>query len=140
MSALELLPRLLQAVLRHLFAYGELLCQELVAAARRGRRRLWGAAVAVIAGLMALGLGCLWVIAATWDGPDRLIAVGALCVGFALIAIIGAVYAGRGAAARPFERLRAEWRADMDEIARLDPSLVGHAHASAAAGQHAGRD
>ncbi|MGH8144393.1 MAG: hypothetical protein ACREU2_18005 [Steroidobacteraceae bacterium] len=141
MSAIEVVPRLLQALLRHLFAYGHLLHQEIIEALRLGRRRLVGAAVALLAGMLALMLGCLWVIAATWDGPNRLTAVGALCVGFALIAIIGGLYAGGGAgAARPFERLRAEWRADLDEIARLEPSLLEEPQMRAEGGQHAAHD
>jgi len=141
-SALEVLPRLAQALLRHLFAYGSLLYQETIEALRRGRRRLVGAAIALIAAVMALLMGCTWVIAATWDGPDRLIAVEAMCVGFALIAIIGGAYAGgagRGEP-RPFERLRAEWHADLNEIARLDPSLVGEPQAPGPGASHVARD
>ena len=47
LSTLELLPRLLHAVARHLFAYGELLCEEAVEAVRRARRRMVGALVAL---------------------------------------------------------------------------------------------
>ena len=125
-----------------MFAYAELLCQEIEVAVRRARRRLLGAALALIAALMALLMGCVWVIAATWDGPDRLVAVGALCIGFALIAIICGAYAG-GAGARPFGRLRAEWHADIEQIAQLDPTLLGRpqqAGAPAAGAQHGGRD
>ncbi|HTT06795.1 MAG TPA: hypothetical protein VMF64_16065 [Steroidobacteraceae bacterium] len=125
MSALELLPRLLQTLLRHVFAYGELAYEEGVIAARRLRRRLLGAAIACMAGMLALMMGCVWVIAATWDGPNRMLAVGALCIGFLLVAIIGIAYAAGGGARAPFEALRAEWHADLQEIARLDPALVG---------------
>jgi len=137
-----MLPRLAQALLRHLFAYGSLLYQESVEALRVGRRRLLGAAVALIAGLMALLMGCTWVLAATWDGPDRLIAVGAMCLGFALIALIGGAYAGGAgrSAPQPFERLRAEWHADLNEIARLDPSLVAEPPVAGPGAQHAVHD
>lgn len=132
MLALELIPRLTQAFLRHVFAYGELLCEESTAAWRLGRRRALGWGVTCIGGLMALVLGCLWVIAATWNGPSRLVAVGSLCIGFGLVAVVGALYAGGGRASgapRPFERLREEWRADMREIGRLDPTLTGQSPA-----------
>ena len=125
LSALELLPRLLQALLRHLFAYGELAYEEGVLAAQRLRRRLLGAAIACMAGMLALMMGCVWVIAATWDGPNRMLAVGALCIGFVLVTIIGVSYAAGGGSRAPFEGLRAEWRSDLEEIARLDPTLVG---------------
>lgn len=124
-AALELLPRLLQALLRHLFAYGELAYEEGLLAARRLRRRLLGAAIACMAGMLALMMGCVWVLAATWDGPNRLLAVGALCIGFVLVAIIGITYAAGGGARVPFEGLRAEWHNDLQEIAQLDPTLVG---------------
>jgi uncharacterized membrane protein YqjE len=124
LSALELLPRLLQALLRHLFAYGELAYEEGVLAAQRIRRRLIGAAVACMAGMLALMMGCVWVLAATWDGPDRMIAVGALCIGFLLIAIIGIAYAAGGTRRAPFQQLRAEWHNDLEAIAQLDPTLV----------------
>lgn len=125
LAALESLPRLLQAILRHVFAYGELLCEESIEAVQRARRRVIGIAVAYTAGVMAVALGCLWVIAATWNGPNRLTAVGGLCIGFILIAIIGGAYAiGARGRAGAFAQLRVEWRADMQEIARLDPTLV----------------
>jgi hypothetical protein len=132
LATLELLPRMLQAVLRHLFAYGELAYEESVVAAQRVRRRLLGGVIVCMAGMLALLMGCVWVIAATWDGPDRQTAVGALCLGFVLIAVIGAIYARGGrAAGAPFEHLRAEWRRDLQQIARLDPTLVGNPGAAA---------
>jgi len=132
-GALESLPHLVQAILRHLFAYGELLCEETLETMHRARRRVLGIAVAITAGVMAVVLGCLWVIAATWDGPNRLTAVGGLFGGFVLVAILGGAYAvGARARGGPFEQLRFEGRADLREIARLDPTLVGQAAASPA--------
>jgi uncharacterized membrane protein YqjE len=123
----EALSRLLPALVRHAVAYGDLLCEETGDALRVWRRRVLGLAVGVIAGSLALLLGCVAVIAATWDGPHRLSAVIALCVAFAVIALLGLWYANAGLAPdqpRPFERLRAEWDADRREIAALHPSLA----------------
>lgn len=123
---LEALQRLAPAVLRHLIAYGELLCEEAGDALRQSRRRALGFAVTVTAGVMALSLACVWAIAASWDGPNRLTVVGALCGCFVIIALVGAAYtrgAVRAGGAMPFERLKAEWQADMRELERLDPSL-----------------
>lgn len=128
MSSLEALPRLALAVLEHLVAYGELLYEEGVEAAQRLRRSVVGFAIAAAAAFIAVELACLWVIAATWNGPNRLTAVGALCIGFALIAVISTAYASGAHTSgdhRPFERVREEWRADMDELAALDPRLGG---------------
>jgi threonine/homoserine/homoserine lactone efflux protein len=123
---LEALQRLAPAVLRHLIAYGELLCEEAGDALRQSRRRALGLAVTVTAGVMALSLACVWVIAASWDSPSRFTVIGVLCASFAVIALAGVAYA-RGASqagrAVPFERLRAEWQADMRELALIDPSL-----------------
>jgi hypothetical protein len=123
---LEALQRLAPALVRHLVAYGELLCDEAGDALRQSRRRVMGLAVILAAGFMTVGLGCLWAIAASWDGPNRLVVVGGLCGLFALVTL-GALLYSRGGAipgrSTPFERLRAEWRADMHELARLDPTF-----------------
>jgi uncharacterized membrane protein YqjE len=120
---LEALQRLAPAVLRHLIAYGDLFCEEAGDALRQSRRRALGLAVTVTAGVMALSLACVWVIAASWDGPNRLVVVGVLCIAFVIVALAGVAYA-RGATvpgrAAPFERLKAEWQADRRELAQLD--------------------
>jgi energy-converting hydrogenase Eha subunit G len=134
---LEALQRLAPAVLRHLIAYGELLCEETGDALRLSRRRTLGLAVAVAAGVMALALACLLAIAASWNGPNRLAVIGALCGAFVVVALVGIAYARAARAngrAAPFERLRAEWRADMRELAALDPSFAVLAPTSMSAG------
>lgn len=134
MSLLEALPRLALAVLRHLIAYGELLYEEGGELARRLRRSAIGLAIGAVAGFIALELGCLWIIAATWNGPNRLTAVGALCIGFALVAVISTVYASnvqRAGGRRPFARVREEWRTDMEELAALESGVNHSADGSA---------
>ena len=136
---LEALPRLALAILQHLIAYGELLYEEGVEAGRRLRRSFIGLALAAAAGFIALELGCLWIIAATWDGPNRLTAVGALCIGFVVIAGICSAYASgaRGAGgAKPFQRVRDEWRADMQELTAFEPTLTGSGEVSGTGGGH----
>jgi hypothetical protein len=123
---IEALQRLAPAVLRHLLAYGELLFEEGGVALRQSRRRALAVAVTAGAALISLSLACVWAIAVSWDGPNRLVVIGALCLGFLLVALIGAACASGAIAvssATPFERLRAEWHADMRELAQLEPSL-----------------
>jgi len=135
---LEALSRLAPALLRHVFAYGELLREETRDAWRIVRRQALGVAVAAAAGLMALLMGCVWVIGATWDGPNRLKALAALCLGFVLVGLIGvwyAITALQPGQPRPFQRLRAEWIADREEIEAFDSSSRRQAAASAAAEQ-----
>jgi uncharacterized membrane protein YqjE len=119
---IEALLRLLPALLRHVVAYGDLIVDEAAAAACELRRQLLGLAVALTAGGVAALMACVWVIAVTWDGPHRVQAVAALCISFALLAVAGAWYARSGilpGQPRPFERLRAEWRADREQLAAL---------------------
>jgi len=133
---LEALSRLAPALLRHLFAYGELLREETRDAWRTVRRQALGIAVAAAGGLMALLMGCVWVIGATWDGPNRLKALAALCLGFVLVALIGVWYAITGlqpGQPRPFQRLRAEWLADREELEAFDRSSRRQAGAAARA-------
>jgi hypothetical protein len=121
----EVVQRLAPAVLKHFIAYGELLYDEAGEALRQSRRRVLGYAVVALSTSFAVALGCAWAIAASWDGPNRLIVVGSLCGVFVFIALIAVVFS-RGARPagqpQPFERLRAEWREDLRELARLDPS------------------
>jgi uncharacterized membrane protein YqjE len=125
---LELLSRLGPALLRHIIAYSDLLIEETAAAGRQWRRQLLGIAIVLAAGGVAALMVCAWVIAATWDGPHRLQAIGALFGGFTVIALGGAWYASRGWAdetPRPFERIAAEWREDLRQLVILYPSLAG---------------
>jgi hypothetical protein len=125
---LELLSRLVPALLRHVLAYSDLLIDETAAAGRQWRRQLLGFAILLAAGGIAALMVCAWVIAATWDGPHRLQAIGGLFAGFTVIALGGAWYAGRGWAGntpRPFERVAAEWREDLRQLVILYPALAG---------------
>lgn len=125
---IEALLRLFPALLRHFVAYGDLFADEAAASVRVLRRQLLGAAVVLTAGGVAALMACVWVIAATWEGPHRLQAIGALCIGFALVALGGVWFANSGVLpgqSRPFERLRAEWRQDLTQLAALYPSLGG---------------
>jgi hypothetical protein len=124
---LDLLSRLVPALLRHIIAYSDLLIYETEAAARQWRRQLLGIAILLAAGGVAALMFCVWVIAATWDGPHRLQAIGGLFGGFTVIALCGAWYATRGwtqQTPRPFERIAAEWREDMRQLVSLYPSLA----------------
>lgn len=124
---LELLSRLVPALVRHVLAYGELLSDEAADAARELRRRLLMALIVIAAGALAALMGCAWVIAATWDTPHRLQAVGGLCIGFTALAL-SALWLG-GARAhgrpRPFSRLSAEWHEDLRQLVALYPTLAG---------------
>jgi hypothetical protein len=125
---LDLLSRLVPALLRHVVAYSDLLLVETAAAGRQWRRQLLGTAILVASGGVAGLMLCALIIAATWDGPHRLQAIGGLFGGFTIIALGGFWYARYGWVAeahRPFERIAAEWREDLRQLAILYPSLAG---------------
>jgi uncharacterized membrane protein YqjE len=125
---LELLSRLVPALLRHVIAYSDLLIDETAAAGRQWRRQLLGIAILLAAGGVAALMVCAFVIGATWDGPHRLQAIGGLFAGFTVLALGGAWYANHGwteQTPRPFERIAAEWREDMRQLVLLYPSLAG---------------
>lgn len=133
----EVLARLMSALIRHFAAYVDLLYEEAGDAARLWRRQLLGLAVVLMAGTVAVLMGCVWLIAAAWAGPYRMDVIGALCVTFVLIAAGGIWYAITGVApgqSRPFERLREEWREDLRELGPVEPALVA-AEPSAAVGE-----
>jgi len=133
---LELLSRLVPALLRHLIAYSDLLIDETAAAGRQWRRQLLGLAILLTSGGVAALMVCAWVIAATWDGPHRLQAIGGLFAGFTIIAVGGAWYASHGwgdKTPRPFERITGEWREDLRLLMTLYPSLAGLDRTGAAA-------
>ncbi len=124
---LELLSRLVPALVRHVLAYGELLNDEAVDAVRELRQRLAAALIVLGAAALAVLMGCVWVIGATWDTPHRLPALGALCIGFTALALAALWFATSRTRRRPrpFERLSAEWREDLTQLVALYPSLAG---------------
>lgn len=135
---LEVLSRLLSALLRHFAAYTELLCDEAGDAVQVVRRQIVGLAVVLLAGNVAILMGCLWVVTAAWNGPYRMHAIGALCIGFVLVALGGVWYASTGTARgepRPFQRLREEWREDLRELAALEPRLAATQQPAASLGE-----
>jgi uncharacterized membrane protein YqjE len=124
---LEALPRLAPALLRHFAAYVELVADETGDALRQWRRQAIGLAVIAFAGAMALLMGCVWVIAANWDGPHRGTAPALLCVIFVLVALAAWIWLRSASVApAPFSRLRAELQEDRELVAQLeDPQPRG---------------
>jgi hypothetical protein len=112
---IESLPKLAPLVLRHLAAYLELTAEEVAALVRDLTQRVLAVAMALVAGIVALLLGCLWVTALAWDTPWRGMVIGSLVVLFGLTAAILGARATRGwkPGQRPFARLRTEWESDQ---------------------------
>ena len=114
MRLLWLLPKAGPALFRHLVAYIDLIGLDLARAHRDLVAELAASAIAALCGLFALFMGCLVVVACTWDTPYRVAAIAYMGGGFLLSAIIAAVYRGRlmRAKAPMLGSVRQQWHAD----------------------------
>jgi len=115
------LPKAAPALLRHLAAYADLASLDLARARREFAAELLGSAIAAISGLFALFMGCLAVVAYTWDTPHRVSAIAWMGGGFLAVAIAAAAY--RASAARAKSQLlasvRREWQKDRVHLDRI---------------------
>ena len=114
MRLLWLIPKAAPALLRHLVAYVDLFSWDLGRAQREMASRVLVSAVIAICGAFALLMGCLAVVAYTWDTPYRVAAIGCMGGGFLGAAIVAAVYRANAVRARSqlFGDLHREWQAD----------------------------
>jgi uncharacterized membrane protein YqjE len=115
------LPKAAPALLRHLAAYVDLASLDLARSQREIAAELLASAVVGICALFAVLMGCLAVVACTWDTPYRLSAIAWLGGGFVLAAVIAAVYRSRVARARSqfLASVRQEWREDRVLLERI---------------------
>jgi uncharacterized membrane protein YqjE len=111
---LWLLPKAAPALLRHLAAYVDLASLDLARAQREIAGQVLSSAIVIICALFALFMGCLAVVAYTWDTPYRISAIAWMGVGFLSIAIVAAVLGARAARSRSqfLASVRREWRED----------------------------
>lgn len=114
MRLLWLLPQAAPALLRHLVAYIDLVGLDLARAQRDFVAELAASAVAAICGLFAIFMGCLAVVACTWDTSYRVTAIASMGGVFLLFAIAAAVYRGRLMRAKSpvLGSVRQQWQAD----------------------------
>jgi uncharacterized membrane protein YqjE len=106
---------------RHLAAYAELAGQDLALARRDTARRLLASVLVITCGVFAVLMACLAVVAATWDTPNRLSAIGWMCGVFLALASAFALLRSRLIRDQPpvFSSLRSEWQADREILDRL---------------------
>jgi len=110
---LWLLPKAAPALLRHLAAYVDLAGLDLARARREIAAEFLATAVAAVSGLFAVLLGCLAVVAYTWDTPHRVTAIVWMGGGFLAVAIAAAAY--RANAVRAKSQLLASVRRAWEE-------------------------
>ncbi|MDP9084281.1 MAG: phage holin family protein [Pseudomonadota bacterium] len=108
-------------LLRHIAAYAELAGLDLAKAHREFRLRLLAAAMVGVAAFFALLMGCLLLVACTWDTPYRVAAIAWVGGGFLAIAAICALYRSKVARAQTpvFAAVRREWQEDRLILERL---------------------
>ena len=115
------LPKAAPALLRHVAAYVELASLDLARAQKEITAELLALAVVAICGLFAVFMGCLVVVAYTWDTPYRLAAIAWMGGGFVVVAIAAAVYRANVARAKSqfLASVRQEWQQDRVLLERI---------------------
>jgi uncharacterized membrane protein YqjE len=118
---LWLLPKAAPALLRHLAAYVDLASLDLARARREIAAEFLATAVAAVCGLFAVLLGCLAVVAYTWDTPHRVTAIVWMGGGFLAVAIAAAVYRANAVRAKSqfLGSLRRAWEEDRVLLERI---------------------
>jgi uncharacterized membrane protein YqjE len=118
---LWLLPKAAPALLRHIVAYVDLASLDLARAHRDIAAQALASAVVLLSGLFALFMGCLAVVACTWDTPHRVSAIAWMGAGFLLLAIVAAVRRANVARIQSkfLASVRQAWREDRALLERL---------------------
>jgi len=92
MRVLWLLPKAAPALLRHIGAYVELLALELDQSRRDQTFNILAAVVAGVCVFFAVLMGCVVIIALTWDTPYRVPAVAWTGGAFLTVAVLALIY------------------------------------------------
>ena len=123
MRLLWLLPKAAPALLRHLVAYVDLVSVDLARAQREFMAELVISAITAICTLFAALMGCLAVVAYTWDTPYRMTAIAWMGGGFLVAAVVAALYRMRVLRAKSefLGSVRREWHADRVLLERILP-------------------
>jgi uncharacterized membrane protein YqjE len=115
------LPKAAPALLKHVAAYADLASLDLAKARREIAAEFLASAVAAICGLFAAFMGCLAVVAYTWDTPHRVPAIAWMGGGFLGVAIVAAAYRANAVRAKSefLASVRRQWQEDRVLLERL---------------------
>jgi uncharacterized membrane protein YqjE len=115
------LPKAAPALLRHLAAYVDLASLDLARTRREIGAEFLATAVAAVCGLFAVLLGCLAVVACTWDTPHRVTAIVWMGGGFLGLAIAAVVYRANAVRAKSefLGSVRRAWEEDRVLLERI---------------------
>lgn len=127
MRLLWSLPKAAPVLLRHLVAYADLASLDLAKAREEIAAEFVTSAIAAICGLFAVFMGCLVVVAYTWDTPHRVSAIAWMGGGFLGVAIAAAAYRANAARAKSqfLASVRRQWQEDRVLLERLLSSDQG---------------
>lgn len=92
MRVLWLLPKAAPALLRHIGAYLELLALDLEQSKRDLTLNILASVVAGVCVFFALLMGCVVIVALTWDTPYRVPAVAWTGGAFLAVAVLALIY------------------------------------------------
>jgi uncharacterized membrane protein YqjE len=115
------LPKAAPALLRHIAAYVDLASLDLAGTCREIAAEFVASAVLAVCGLFAVLMGCLIVVALTWDTPYRVAAIAWMGGGFLLLGILAAVYRSSIVRAKSplLACVRREWQEDRVILERI---------------------
>jgi len=118
---LWLLPKAAPALLRHIVAYADLASVDLARAHREIAAQAVASVIILVSGFLALFMGCLAVVAYTWDTPHRVSAILWMGGGFLLLAVLAAIRRANVVRTRsPFlGSVRQAWHEDRELLERL---------------------
>ncbi len=121
MRLLWLLPKAAPALLRHIVAYVDLASLDLARAQREIAAQAVASAIVLVAGFFALFMGCLAVVAYTWDTPHRVSAIIWMGAGFLLLAVVAAMRRANVVRTRSpiLGSVRQAWQEDRELLERL---------------------
>jgi uncharacterized membrane protein YqjE len=118
---LWLLSKAAPALLRHVVAYVDLASLDLARAHREIAVQAVASVIILVSGFFALFMGCLAVVAYTWDTPHRVSAIVWMGAGFLLLAAVAAIRRASVVRTRaPFlGSVRQAWHEDRELLERL---------------------
>jgi uncharacterized membrane protein YqjE len=112
---LWLLPKAAPALLRHIGAYVELVALELEQSRRDLTVNMLAAVVAGVCVFFAVLMGCVVIVALTWDTPYRVPAVAWTGGAFVAVAVLALIYRSKVMKDQPpfLAAVKREWQEDV---------------------------
>jgi uncharacterized membrane protein YqjE len=112
---LWLLPKAAPALLRHIGAYVELVALELEQSRRDLTVNIVAAVVAGVCVFFAVLMGCVVIVALTWDTPYRVPAVAWTGGAFLVVALLALIYRSKAMKDQPpfLAAVKREWQEDV---------------------------